>query len=313
MAAAVSSVPRLTFLSNAGAPLNGGNVYTYAAGTLTPKTFYSDESKTVPISNPIVLNSAGRPVASATDPTEVNLYYTGSAKFVVKDSSGSTLYTSDNVEEVAVAGAQVIAFPATVTGGVSGGIAYFSSTTALAASSLLTNHAPIIGGGAGAAPKTVAAMTTGQQLFGVTGADPVPAQVAYVSVHPGDPSTTTSSAFVMMGLGGSATITPVVSGRVKFEISGNICNTSLNDSASALLAYGTGTAPINGAAAAGTTVGSTLTFTQAGSGNYQQGFTLQWIVTGLTIGVAYWFDMQAKITSGGTAAPTNITCTAHEI
>lgn len=103
MAAAVSSVPRLTFFDNVGAPLNGGLVSTYAAGTLTPKTFYSDESKTVPISNPIVLNAAGRPVASATDSTEVNLYFTGSAKFVVKTSAGATLYTSDNIEEVAVA------------------------------------------------------------------------------------------------------------------------------------------------------------------------------------------------------------------
>lgn len=103
MAAAVSSVPRLTFLNNTGAPLNGGNVYTYAAGTLTPKTFYSDEAKTVPVSNPIVINAAGRPQASAVDTTEVNLYYTGSAKFVVKDANGLTLYTADNIEEVAVA------------------------------------------------------------------------------------------------------------------------------------------------------------------------------------------------------------------
>lgn len=42
MSAAVSSVPRLTFFDNSGKPLNGGSVYTYAAGTLTPKTFYSD-------------------------------------------------------------------------------------------------------------------------------------------------------------------------------------------------------------------------------------------------------------------------------
>lgn len=102
-AAAVSSVPRLTFFANDGTPLNGGNVYTYAAGTLTPKTFYSDEAKSVPVSNPIVINAAGRPQASAIDTTEVNLYFSGSAKFIVKDSNGATLYTSDNVEEVAVA------------------------------------------------------------------------------------------------------------------------------------------------------------------------------------------------------------------
>ncbi len=153
MAAAVSSVPRLTFFANDGTPLNGGLVYTYLAGTLTPKTFYSDESKTVPVSNPIVINSAGRPQASAVDTTEVNLYYSGSAKFVVKDSSGSTLYTADNVEEVAVAGS-TIAFPVTVTGGVSGAIPYFSGTTTLSVSALLSTNSLALGGGAGQPPFT---------------------------------------------------------------------------------------------------------------------------------------------------------------
>ena len=48
-----------------------------------------------------------------------------------------------------------IAIPQTVTGGVSGGLAYFSSTTALASSSLLAANAIVVGGGAGAAPSTV--------------------------------------------------------------------------------------------------------------------------------------------------------------
>ncbi len=157
MAAAVSSVPRLTFLDNTGKPLNGGNVFTYTAGTLVAKTFYSDEAKMVPVSNPIVLNAAGRPQASAIDTTEVNLYYTGSAKFVVKDANGATLYTADNVEEVAaVAGGASLAFPVTVTGGVSGGIPGFTSTTVMASSVLLPSGYTLIGGGAGATPTAVA-------------------------------------------------------------------------------------------------------------------------------------------------------------
>jgi hypothetical protein len=312
MAAAVSSVPRLTFFANDGSPLTGGNVYTYAAGTLTPKTFYSDEAQTVPVSNPIVLNAAGRPQASATDATEVNLYYTGSAKFVVNDSGGSTLYTSDNVEEIAVAGG-AIAFPVTVTGGTSGAIPYFASTASLAVSALLTAHAPIIGGGAGTAPKTVAAMTTGQLLYGVTGADPAPGKPAVVTVTPSNPSTNATTSYLMMGLGASATITPVVTGRVLFMITGTCGNGTINSLAGLKLAYGTGTAPSNGAAATGTVIGNTLTFSAPTSSNIQSPFCLTAIVTGLTLSTAYWFDAQLAALVSGTATLSAPTCVAYEV
>lgn len=88
-----------TIFTNAGVPLAGGLIYTYAAGTTTPLATYSDENVSVPISNPIVLNASGRPQASATDPTEVNIYLSaGSYKFVVKTSAGVTLKTADHVE-----------------------------------------------------------------------------------------------------------------------------------------------------------------------------------------------------------------------
>lgn len=44
------------------------------------------------------------------------------------------------------------AFPITITGGVSGGIPYFSSTTVESASAILTSTDVVLGGGAGAAP-----------------------------------------------------------------------------------------------------------------------------------------------------------------
>jgi hypothetical protein len=43
-----------------GAPLNGGLLYTYAAGTTTPQSAYQDYSLTIPWPNPMVLDSAGR-------------------------------------------------------------------------------------------------------------------------------------------------------------------------------------------------------------------------------------------------------------
>lgn len=44
-----------------GAPLSGGRIYTYKAGTSTPIATYTDADGLTPQSNPIVLNSAGRP------------------------------------------------------------------------------------------------------------------------------------------------------------------------------------------------------------------------------------------------------------
>lgn len=43
-----------------GRPLNGGLLYTYAAGTTTPQSAYQDSGLTIPWPNPITLDSAGR-------------------------------------------------------------------------------------------------------------------------------------------------------------------------------------------------------------------------------------------------------------
>ena len=51
------------------------------------------------------------------------------------------------------------AYPVTVTGGVSGGIPYFNSTTQESASALLAANGIVVGGGAGAAPSTSANLT----------------------------------------------------------------------------------------------------------------------------------------------------------
>lgn len=64
------------------------------------------------------------------------------------------------------------------TTGTSGAVPYFDSTSTLNSSALLTQHAVVVGGGAGAAPKTLGAMTNGQLAIGSTGADPVPATLA---------------------------------------------------------------------------------------------------------------------------------------
>lgn len=72
---------------SSGNPLAAGKVYSYEAGTTTPKALYTDQSQSVEASNPVVLNSSG----------QAQVYANGSYKLVVKDSDDQTLYTWDNL------------------------------------------------------------------------------------------------------------------------------------------------------------------------------------------------------------------------
>lgn len=58
-----------------------------------------------------------------------------------------------------------IAFPQAVTGGISGGIPYFSSTSLLSASALLAANQLVVGGGAGTAPATIGGIGTTTTLL----------------------------------------------------------------------------------------------------------------------------------------------------
>lgn len=79
------------FFDNSGNVLTGGKLYTYAAGTTTPQTTWTTPAGTIANSNPIVLNSAGRPV------NEIWLSWAYSYKFVLKDSNDTLIATYDNI------------------------------------------------------------------------------------------------------------------------------------------------------------------------------------------------------------------------
>lgn len=86
--AAVIPLPKFIAFANDGTFLSGGLLYTYEAGTTTPKTTWSDSAETTPNANPVVLDSRG----------EATVYGSGSYKFVLKDSSDVTIWTVDNVK-----------------------------------------------------------------------------------------------------------------------------------------------------------------------------------------------------------------------
>lgn len=138
---------------------------------------------------------------------------------------------------------------------------------------------------------------------------------AFVATNKGtsaSPTGTTSATFVMMGLGSAWALTPKTYGNVRITIDGMVAQSTTADGVGLKLAYGTGTAPINGAALTCTVVGSTLTWT-ALTGMLTVPFAKDFVISGLTPGTAYWFDLQMEAITGGTASVTAVEFTAQEI
>ena len=80
------------FFTDAGVPLSGGKLYSYAAGTTTPQTTYTSASGSTAHTNPIILDSAGR-----ISTGEIWLTAGSNYKFVLKTSLDVTLATWDNI------------------------------------------------------------------------------------------------------------------------------------------------------------------------------------------------------------------------
>lgn len=85
------------FFDNNGNPLSGGKLYTYSAGTSTPRSTFTTSAGTVAHSNPIILDAAGR----VPDSGEIWLTVGVGYKFVIKTSTDVLLSTYDNVPSAA--------------------------------------------------------------------------------------------------------------------------------------------------------------------------------------------------------------------
>lgn len=82
------------FFDANGAPLTGGLIYTYLAGTTTAATTFTSRSGAANNTNPIVLDAAGR--------TPAEIWMTGGAlyKFVLKDSTFVQIGSYDNIPAI---------------------------------------------------------------------------------------------------------------------------------------------------------------------------------------------------------------------
>ena len=84
----LSPTPKLQFFDLNGAPLSGGLLYTYAAGTTTPLATYTDSTGLIANTNPIVLDSRG----------EANVWLAGvNYKLALYTSQNVLVWTVDNV------------------------------------------------------------------------------------------------------------------------------------------------------------------------------------------------------------------------
>ena len=125
-----------------------------------------------------------------------------------------------------------------------------------------------------------------------------------------DPTGTTSTAAnVMAGLAQS--ITPTTTGNLEVTLVGQLSNNTGGDAVAVQLAYGTGTAPVNGAAATGTVCNKSVS-TKSTSANDTHAFSITCIITGRALNTAVWWDAQFKAITGGTASLTQLTALAHE-
>tara|TARA_R110000868_G_scaffold383792_1_gene651084 strand:- start:195 stop:692 length:498 start_codon:yes stop_codon:yes gene_type:complete len=95
------------FFNNSGVILSGGKLYTYAAGTTTPKVTYTSSSGSTAHTNPIILDSAGRVPGG-----EIWLSTTP-YKFALYTSADVLIATYDNISGIGAAEYQIQNFTGT--------------------------------------------------------------------------------------------------------------------------------------------------------------------------------------------------------
>lgn len=163
MAVAIFS-PLTQFFDNNGDPLNGGTVTVQDAGTTSSRNIYTDTSLSVAATNPVPLDSAGRP-------TQGVIYTAATAyKLILKNSAGSTIRTEDNLDPGVPIGTGVLAIANGGTGGADAAAAR-ASLGAVGTSDIDELEAQVasLAGAAASSEKTQIAVGTTAQRPGTPG------------------------------------------------------------------------------------------------------------------------------------------------
>ena len=87
--------PYLQYFDAAGKPLAGGKLFFYEAGTNDLKTVFTDIDQTIPSVNPVTLNANG---------SVSNIFYSGLARVVLQNATGTQIFDIDDVGPEDLAG-----------------------------------------------------------------------------------------------------------------------------------------------------------------------------------------------------------------
>ena len=123
---------------------------------------------------------------------------------------------------------------------------------------------------------------------------------------------TTSTTYVMQGI--NLIVSSAKSPQAWVTVDGQLTNANNNGQTNAVLCYGTGTPPANGAAQIGTILTQPATFVSAlGTGRATTPFSLSAVVTGIAVGAPYWIDLAVSVSAGSRGNVTDINLTGHGI
>jgi hypothetical protein len=149
-------------------------------------------------------------------------------------------------------------------------------------------------------------------LIGSAGAPPIGVGSWHAS-----PTGNVSTSEKAMGLGGGAdqfTFVPEKTGRVLVWIGGMVLNsTAAGDGVTITGRWGTGTPPSNGDTSGLGTQFSIPQHFVASTTDGQQGFLVMGVVTGMTVGTVYWFDLSIVAVTGGGATVKDVQFVAVEV
>ena len=124
---------------------------------------------------------------------------------------------------------------------------------------------------------------------------------ASLQAQPSNPAATTSASGVMMGL--NQVLTPTLGHPILIIISGIVSNTTSVTSFIGIR-YGTGTPPINGATYTGANAACCVN--AVGISGTWTPFTINAVVTGLSAGTPYWFDLTLSSNGVNSALVNNL-------
>lgn len=231
----------------------------------------------------------------------------GHTPFIQQDGSG----TEVQMQTTGGALTQVAASALRLGGATSGSVTVKAAS--VAGSSTLTLPAGTTDL-SGSGPGFLAQTATGGAL--------TVALPAYADQSPSNPTGTSSSTAKMQGLGADTagsgahpcTITPSVTGRVRFTISGTANYHVQGQTMTIHGREGTGTAPANAVAVTGSVFGNSNGLGYIAGQVYEiVPFEVTGIVTGLSLGTAVWFDLDTNAgDNSSTATVFNPHCTATE-